>query len=356
MRKIKINAPAGNLECLKAAVDAGTDGIYIGFQSASNLRNFSGINFDFKNAKRGIDYAHNYGSKVYITVNSYPQAKELPVCLKAIDDAYKLKADAVIVSDLAVLEYVKKNYPDLSVHLSVQAGASCLESIKFYQEEFGVDYVILPRTLTLEEIEEIIASTKVKVEIFASGSLCINYEGRCFLSSYVTGESTNTEGTCSRPKFLNLERKEDLITKINGISINKFSDRELLISPGLSNKFFTDGNGQWKDNFLINRRQICKGRFFNKTTRDFSYTFQSPVYLNTLELIPELSRIGIAALKIEGRQRSEDYVKRSVLVWKKAIDEYLSDPSNFKIPSFFNTELDVMFESLEPSVNCYLGK
>ncbi|MBI4744842.1 MAG: U32 family peptidase [Actinobacteria bacterium] len=356
MKKIKINAPAGNLECLKAAVDAGANAVYIGFQSASNLRNFAGINFNFKTAKEGINYAHHHKVKVYVTVNSYPQAGELSICLKAIDDAYKLGADAVIVSDLAVLEYTRKNHPNLPIHLSVQAGASCLESIRFYRDEFGVNYFILPRTLTLKEIKEITASSKAKVELFASGSLCINYEGRCFLSSYITGESTNTEGTCSRPKFLSLEKKEDLIAKINGISINRFSDRELLISPALSARFFADESGQWKDSFLINRRQICKGRFFNKTTRDFDYPFQSPVYLNTLDLIPELSQAGIDAIKIEGRQRSEDYVRRSILVWKKALDDYASNPSGFKVASFLDTELDIMFESLEPSINCYLGK
>ncbi len=322
--KIKLHVPAGNLECLKTAADCGADTVYFGFDTVSNLRNFKGINFSYSDARWGIDYLHKLGKKALVTVNSYPQKQELPVCCEAIDRAYAMQADGVILSDPALLEYSKGKYPELSIALSVQAGACHHESINFFADEFGVDRVILPRVLTLEEIGHIKANTNVPLEVFGFGSLCINYEGKCHLSSYITGESTNTIGTCSTPKFLSFHQGERVIARINGKAINSFSypdiSRDAHLSGGLPEEELT----QWGNHFLINRRQLCKARYSLNGAQNFQ--LNDFVYLNTLSILPELVRSGISALKIEGRQRNTSYIEDITTIFRKAIDNYHFSP------------------------------
>lgn len=365
MKKVQINSPAGNLKCLKAAVDNGADSVYFGFRSASNLRNFQGINFTFNDAKQGVEYAHERGTRVFITINSYPQAQELKDCFKAVDDAYSLGADEIIISDLAVLDYAKNKFPDLAIHLSVQAGVSNLETIKFYEEQFRIKAVCLPRVLTTEEISEIASLTEVKIEVFAMGSLCINYEGKCFLSPYVTGESTNTIGTCSTPKFLTFEDRAcrqagngNLAFKMNGITLNKYQADELPNRPQILKDGYReeDVHKQWVDDFLINRRQICKGRYFNCDVKKSDYALNSIVWLNCVGIIGNLVEAGVRAFKIEGRQRSADYVGKATRIFRKAVDAYYNGSEDQDLTEEWKTELNTLFEGLEPTVNCYLKK
>lgn len=356
--KINLHSPAGNLACLKVAVDNGADVVYLGFQSASNLRNFAGLNFSRNSAAEGIEYAHQYGKKVYLTVNSYPQVDELAVCFKAIDDAFLLGADAVIVSDLAVLEYTRRNYPNLPIHLSVQAGASNPQSIRFYQEQFGIVFVCLPRVLTIDELTEICASTDVGIEVFVMGSVCINYEGKCHFSPYITGESTNTIGTCSSPRFLTFEDEKTLLFRMNGIALNEYYPSELPSPPRIYQGRYQERNTQtqWVDSFLINRRQICKGRYFNEASKSFDYAFNSVVWLNTLGILDKLIEAGASAFKIEGRQRSPEYVARATRIFRQAIDAYCREPGNYRLLDEWMAELGKLFEELQPSTTCYLGK
>jgi len=357
-KKLRIFAPAGNLNSIIRAIDSGADAVYAGFQSASNLRNFAGINLPLEDMAKGIEYAHERGKEVFITINSYPQQNELSACFIAVDDAYKLKADAIIVSDLAVLEYSNKKYPDLNLHLSVQAGASNIEAINFYKDNFNITTVILPRVLTLDEIKEISCSVDVEIEIFAFGSLCINYEGKCFLSSYITGESTNTIGTCSTPKYLNFyNENEKLVFEMNGITMNEYSSDELEFMPKIKDGRYEKGDSetQWADNFLINRRQICKGRFINSVTGKRAYAFQPPVYLNTIDIIDKIIDSGVGAIKIEGRQRNEDYVARSVAAYRAVIDEYFRT-GKLSVSDEIKKVLNDLFSDLDSSHTCYLRK
>ncbi len=299
-RKIALRSPAGDISSLIAAVDAGADGIYFGFKSPTNLRNFPGLNFSFEDAEKGIEYAHKKEKKVYITLNTNPQAEEIDLCFKEVDNSYSLGVDAVILADLAVLEYTHEKYPDLNIHLSVQAGNCNAETIQFYQKEFGIKCVILSRMLRIEEVKEIRNKTDVELEIFVYGSLCANYEGRCQLSSYITGMPTNTIGACSPAQYVQFETdgNEKLKFKLNEIILNEYKQEEFCAYP-----------------------TPCKGRYLNTETNRLTYSFQSPGALNLLASIPELIKAGVNAFKIEGRQRSKTYVEKVTKIFRLAIDE-----------------------------------
>lgn len=167
---IDLRVPAGTLASLKIAVESGADSVYTGFRTATNARNFPGLNLNYEEMKEGINYAHERGKKVYVTVNVYPQSN-LENSFKAVDMAREAGADGVIVSDFAVLNYVKKHHPDFRIHLSVLASVCNIEAVRFYQEEFGIKCVVLPRVMNIEEIAELCRNTDIEVEVFAFGVL-----------------------------------------------------------------------------------------------------------------------------------------------------------------------------------------
>ena len=145
MKKPEVVSPAGNLPCLKAAVDAGADAVYVGFNDSTNARNFEGLNFTQKELETGIGYAKGKGRKVFIAINTFPQLDNCPSWHSAVDRAVGLNADAVIIANLGILKYARDKYPDLNIHLSTQASSSNHESINFYRKHFGIKRVVLPR-------------------------------------------------------------------------------------------------------------------------------------------------------------------------------------------------------------------
>ena len=192
--------PAGSLPALKAAVDHGADCVYLGLRDATNARNFAGLNFDEAAIAKGIAYAHAKGAKVFMALNTYPQADNPGLWRSALDKAADLGVDAVILADPGLMQYAAQRHPKLRLHLSVQGSATNYDAINFYREQFGIVRAVLPRVLSLEQVQRVIERTPVEIEVFGFGSLCVMVEGRCALSSYVTGESPNTHGVCSPPK------------------------------------------------------------------------------------------------------------------------------------------------------------
>ena len=334
-RRADICSPAGNLASLKAAIDSGADAVYLGFNDASNLRNFPGLNFTLDEIKQGIDYAHKRERKVYLAVNSYPQHKELEACLRALDNAATLKADAVILSDLALLSYTKEKHPGMEIHLSVQASASNYLSIEFYKEHFGIKRVILPRVLSIQEIMDLKSKTDVEIEIFVFGLLCINCEGQCFLSSYLTGESINTYGACSPPRFVRFdEAAAGLEVSSNGIILNRYKEGEATSYP-----------------------TPCKGRYVNNSTGEIGYIMQEPESLNLLEIIPQLLSTGVEAIKIEGRQRSKVYISEVTTLFREAVDSFYEGKGSSSMAVKVRDERAGKFlEGSKSSKGCYLEK
>lgn len=295
--------PAGTPASLRMAVDAGADAVYCGFQNATNARNFPGLNFTFEELRAAIPYAHQRGTKVLLALNTFPPAGKFDLWKKAVDDAVTLGIDSIIVADIGVANYAKTYHPDLRLHLSVQAGAPSIEAIKYYCEEFGVKRVVLPRILTIPEIKSLKKEIPCEIECFIFGNHGLMAEGRCSLTNYATGLSTNMDGVCSPAHHVAYEedKNRNLSTKLNGFTIDCFSCTQ---KPGYPT--------------------ICKGRYLAAHRPDPYYAFEEPISLNLADLLPELIKAGVDAFKIEGRQRSKAYIKSVVGSWRQAIDSVLA--------------------------------
>ncbi len=219
---MELICPAGNLPSLKAAVDSGADAVYIGFQDDTNARHFAGLNFNDKRAKEGVAYAHQRGAKVFVAINTFPQVSSFERWQQAVDKAAGLGVDALILADIGLLDYASDRWPDLRLHLSVQASATNPASLRFYHENFGIQRAVLPRVLSVKQVEQVIRESPVDIEVFGFGSLCVMVEGRCLLSSYATGQSPNTFGACSPGSAVRWkETPRGLESRLNGVLIDR---------------------------------------------------------------------------------------------------------------------------------------
>ncbi|MBI5970783.1 MAG: U32 family peptidase [Deltaproteobacteria bacterium] len=330
----EVIAPAGNLASLKAAVDAGADAVYLGFNDATNARNFEGLNFTKKDIEEGIRYARSKGKKVFLAINTFPQGDTYFKWYKAVDSAMELKADAIIIANLGILRYARQRYPDANLHLSTQASASNYESINFYKKHFNIKRVVLPRVLTVAEIAELRKRTDVEIEVFALGGLCINIEGRCYLSSYVTGSSTNTDAACSPSRFVRFISGDDgsLSITLNDVLLNK-------LAPGESSPYPT----------------CCKGRYL-RPDGVAAYVMEEPESLNVLPILPSLIEAGVAAFKIEGRQRTKSYVAAMTGVLREAVDVCMKDPASYKVKPEWSAKTISTFEGSKETLGSYMAK
>ena len=321
--------PAGSLPALKAAVDTGADTVYFGYKNDTNARNFAGLNFDQKAMVEGVSYAHSRGKHVLMAINTFPQPGREADWHKAVDGAADLGVDAVILADLGLLDYASKRHPNLRLHLSVQGSATSYEAVNFAHREFGVKRAVLPRVLTLAQVEHVIKNTPVEIEVFGFGSLCVMNEGRCWLSSYATGESPNTIGACSPAKYVKWEKSPgQLSTRLNGILIDRCADNEPAGYPTL-----------------------CKGRF--EVAGETYYALEEPTSLNVLEILPEIVKIGISAIKVEGRQRSPAYVAQVTRTLRAAIDELGRNFEQFKVKPAWQAELAKVSEGVQATLGAY---
>ncbi|WP_434779782.1 ubiquinone anaerobic biosynthesis protein UbiU [Neisseria sp. Ec49-e6-T10] len=321
--------PAGNLPALKVAVDHGADTVYMGLKDITNARNFAGLNFDFKSATEGIAYAHKKNCKVLMAINTYAQAGLTHQWHKAIDTASELGVDAVILADLGMLAYAHQTHPHLRLHLSVQGSATNYEAINLAYELFGIQRVVLPRVLTLEQVKQVTKHTDVEVEVFGFGSLCVMVEGRCLLSSYVTGESPNTHGVCSPAKFVRWEQTPQLMrSRLNNILIDQYGSEEPAGYP-----------------------TICKGRFMVQD--ETYYALEEPTSLNVIDVLPELIKMKVSAIKVEGRQRSPAYTAQVTQVLREAIDLAVKDPDGFKTSTKWHQVLAKVSEGQQATLGAY---
>lgn len=322
--------PAGSLPALKAAVDAGADCVYMGLRDATNARNFAGLNFDRAAMEGGIRYAHERGRKVLMAINTYPQASDPGPWRSGIDQAAELGVDAVIVADPGLMQYAARKHPGLRLHLSVQGSATNYEAVNFYREQFNIQRAVLPRVLSLEQVKQLVQRTPVEIEVFGFGSLCVMVEGRCSLSSYVTGESPNTHGVCSPPRAVRWEETpQGLEARLGGVLIDRYAAGEKAGYPTL-----------------------CKGRFDVAGDRAF-YAIEEPTSLNTLDLLPQLVKMGVRAVKIEGRQRSPAYVAQVTRIWREAIDHCLAAGHRYAVKTSWMAGLDPLAEGQQHTLGAY---
>jgi putative protease len=326
---MELVCPAGNLPSLKAAVDNGADAVYVGFKDDTNARHFAGLNFTGHTFEKAVLYAHDKGRKVYVAINTFPQPKGFGRWQAAVDQAASYGVDALIMADMGVLDYASSQWPDLRLHLSVQASVTSAEGIRFYHENFGIQRVVLPRVLSVSQVAHVITESPVPVEVFGFGSLCVMVEGRCLLSSYATGRSPNTYGACSPASHVRWEETGDgTDTRLNGVLIDHYGEGEKAGYPTL-----------------------CKGRF--QVGGHTYYALEEPTSLNTLSILPELRKIGVSAVKVEGRQRSPAYVAQVTAVMRAAIDQCMQKPDDYRPKDQWMRELADVSEGSQTTLGAY---
>lgn len=284
MERPELLAPCGDFECLKAAVQNGADSVYLG-TSDFNAR-ARAKNFDDETLKEAIIYAKLRNVKVHVTLNILIKNHEFEDAVKLAIKVYNFGADALIIQDLGLLEYLIKNYSEIPVHASTQMTTHNLAGVK-QLESMGVQRVVLSRELSINEIKNICDNTNVEIETFIHGALCICYSGQCLFSSIIGGRSGN-RGLCAQPCRLPYTLTDE-------------------------------------DNNIL-----AKGHLL------------SPRDLNAIKYLPELIRAGVKCFKIEGRLKSPEYVGIITKFYRKYIDIVLDNPnlSNEQV-------LDIIFKELE---------
>ena len=326
---MELVCPAGNLPSLKAAIDNGADAVYVGFKDETNARHFAGLNFSDRNFEQAVRYTHDRNRKVFVAINTFPRPEGFERWENAVDQAAVHGVDALILADMGVLGYACEKWPDLRLHLSVQASVTSAEGIRFYHENFGIRRVVLPRVLSVGQVTQVIRESPVPVEVFGFGSLCVMVEGGCLLSCYATGRSPNTYGACSPASHVRWEETENgTDTRLNGVLIDHYDEGEKAGYPTL-----------------------CKGRF--RVGEHTYYALEEPTSLNTLSILPTLRKIGVSAIKVEGRQRSPAYVAQVTAVMRAAIDHCLQNPENYSPREQWMNELESVSEGSQTTLGAY---
>ncbi|NBD21379.1 U32 family peptidase [Aquabacterium fontiphilum] len=294
--KPELVCPAGSPRAFDKALKAGADAIYLGLRDPTNARNFAGLNFTPHEVRDAVTRAHRHGRKVLMALNTFAHAVDPTPWFKAVDAAAAAGVDALIAADAAVLAYACRVHPQMRRHLSVQASATNHEAIALYHERYGIQRAVLPRVLTLSQVAHVVRHTPVEIEVFGFGSLCVMVEGRCALSSYATGCSPNNAGVCSPAEAVRWDDAGGVVNaRLGGVLIDRYAPDEPRAYPTL-----------------------CKGRF--DVQGQVAHALEEPTSLNTLDVLPDLWRAGVRAIKIEGRQRSAAYIEQVTRVWRQALD------------------------------------
>jgi putative protease len=326
---MELVCPAGNFPALKAAIENGADAVYVGFNDDTNARHFTGLNFTRKTFEKAVRFARDRHRRLFVAINTFPRPGGFQRWAQAVDQAAEYGVDALILADMGVLDYARERWPELRLHLSVQASVTSAEGIRFYHENFGIRRVVLPRVLSVSQVARVVADSPIPVEVFGFGSLCVMVEGRCLLSSYATGRSPNTYGACSPASHVRWEETGDgTDTRLNGVLIDHYGEGEKAGYPTL-----------------------CKGRF--EVGGNTYYALEEPTSLNTLSILPKLRQIGVAAIKVEGRQRSPAYVAQVTRVMRSAIDSCLADDEGYQPRTQWLDELESVSEGSQTTLGAY---
>ena len=273
---VELLAPAGSFEALQAAVQNGCDAVYLG-GTMFGARAFA-HNFDDTQMETAVKYAHVYGVRVYVTVNTLLYEKEMEEVIAYVKRLQDMDVDALIIQDIGLFTLLHERFPDMELHASTQMHIHNPQGIAMLQE-MGAARVVVPRETTIEEIREY-AKLGVDLEVFVQGALCVSYSGQCLMSSLTLARSGN-RGECAQSCRMQYTLEED--------------------HHGLHKEITTKGQ------YLL-----------------------SPKDLNTLEQVPTLIEAGIASFKIEGRMKTALYVATVARTYRKAIDDYMESPELYK--------------------------
>lgn len=291
MNKIELLAPAGDMSKLKTAFYFGADAVYLGGKAMS-LRASAG-NFTDEEIIEATEFAHKIGKKVYVTVNIFARNYDLSAVADYFKFLEKTKIDGAIISDAGLIDIAREVAPDLKINVSTQSNTLNYASVNFWKKQ-GVCRVILARELSLTEISEIHKKVpEVELETFIHGAMCIAYSGRCLLSDYRTGRSSN-RGECVQACRWNYEIREK--NSQTGYMSLEEDDR---------------------GTYILNSKD-----------------------LNLIDYIEELHSAGVCSFKIEGRMKSEYYIATVINAYRRAIDAYYRKGKDYKSDILFKTELE----------------
>lgn len=290
MKKPEILAPAGSMEALETACLYGADAVYLGIRGETNLRS-GAKNFSFDEFPAALGLAHESGVKVYLTLNTYPHDEQLRQMPDIIRLAAENHVDAIIVSDLGVLRLVRSIAPGMPLHLSTQANAVNSAAVNAW-DDLGISRVILARELSRGEIASIRGNTKIELEIFVHGSMCISISGRCLISNYLNARDAN-QGGCTQP------------CRWEYALVERTRAGEYL--PVVEDDGFT---------YLYNSRDLC-----------------------LMPVFDQVMALGVDGLKIEGRNKTALYVATIVSAYCRARDAWMKDPQGFQVQKEWLDEL-----------------
>lgn len=296
-------SPAGSLKNMRYAFAYGADAVYAG-QPRYSLR-VRNNEFDHANLAIGINEAHAQGKQFYVVVNIAPHNAKLRTFLKDLEPVIAMAPDALIMSDPGLIMLVREHFPQMPIHLSVQANAVNWASVEFWHRQ-GLSRVILSRELALEEIEEIRqAVPQIELEVFVHGALCMAYSGRCLLSGYINRRDPN-QGTCT-----NACRWEYRATPA---AENETGDIVRIVEPTL-------GQGAPTDQAFLLEEANRPGEQMAAFEDEHGTYIMNSKDLRAVQHVPRLVAMGVHSLKIEGRTKSHYYCARTAQVYRRAIDD-----------------------------------
>ena len=329
LRTPELLCPAGTFKNMQYAFAYGADAVYAG-QARYSLR-VRNNDFDEDNLRRGIEYAHSLGKKFYVVVNIQAHNAKLKTFIEDIRPIIEMKPDALIMSDAGMIMMVRENFPEMEIHLSVQANAVNWATVKFWKQ-MGVSRVIVSRELSLKEIKQIIDEVPgMEIEVFVHGALCMAYSGRCLLSGYINKRDAN-QGTCTnacRWSYNTYKAEENVTGDIVPVQneVQQFNpantDSKQIETFNLNGDVVMgdDYVQAPSDEVVLLEEQNRPGELMAMYEDEHGTYIMNSKDLRAVELVPELTAMGVHSLKIEGRTKSHYYVARTAQVYRQAIDD-----------------------------------
>ena len=330
MKTPELLLPAGTLEKMRTAYAFGADAVYAG-QPRYSLRARNN-EFQMEELRTGIAEAHALGKKLFVASNLMPHNAKVKTYMADMEPVIAMQPDALIMADPGLIAMVRERWPEVAIHLSVQANTVNYAAVKFWQS-LGLTRVILSRELSLDEIEEIRQQCPdIELEVFVHGALCIAYSGRCLLSGYFNHRDAN-QGTCTNScrwdyKVENAEENgtgdiQPLVTSLEKIDFD--------FDKALSQSALSDCGGQARhpmaDRAYLISRQDHPGELMPVLEDEHGTYIMNSKDLRAVEHVERLAKIGIDSLKVEGRTKSVYYVARTAQVYRQAIDDAVAGRS-----------------------------